>query len=72
MTFDATRAPLKYTSYFVALLAVHASVTFAFTLVAPFAGLGPPGALGRLGVLPEGLVSLRLTRGDVRVTRRAA
>jgi hypothetical protein len=43
---DLTRAPLKYTSYLVALLAVQLSVTFVFTFVAPFAGLGLLGALG--------------------------
>jgi hypothetical protein len=48
--FDATRAPLKYTSYLVALLAVQLSDTFVFTFVAPSAGLGVLGALGAVGV----------------------
>jgi hypothetical protein len=47
--FDFFRTPLKYTSYLVALLAVQLSVTFVFTFVAPFAGLGLLGALGAVG-----------------------
>jgi hypothetical protein len=46
--FDPARAPLTYTSYWVALLAVQPSVTVVFTFVAAFAGLGLPGALGAL------------------------